>query len=71
MHECSVRQRTGPLNRPCFMEDSWFKSYRSRDLTGELPIVIFFNFGWGNVTDGLQQSVVVKPGQLFKCGQFQ
>ena len=43
------------------MEPSWFKSDRSIGLTGELPIVVFLSFGRGNVTDGLQQSVMVKP----------
>ena len=44
------------------MEASWFKSERSSGLTGDLPIVVFLSFGRGNVTDGLQQSVMVKPG---------
>jgi hypothetical protein len=35
-----------------------------------LPIVIFLSFGRGNVTDELQQSMVVEPGFLFKRGQL-
>jgi hypothetical protein len=48
------------------MKAGWFKSFRCGGLTGELPIVIFFGFGRGNVADGLQQSVVVDlPLQCF------
>ena len=46
------------------MEASWFKSDHSSGLTGELPIVIFCSFGRANVTDGLQQSVMVNHDAL-------
>lgn len=52
------------------MEPSWFKSDRSIGLTGELPIVVFLSIGVGNVTDGIQQSVMVKPLHPFKRGQL-
>jgi len=36
-----------------------------------LAIVIFFSFGRGNIVDGFQQSVVVKPRHPFQRSKFQ
>ena len=52
------------------MEARWVKSNRYDGLTGQLPMVIFFSFGRGNISDGLKQSVVVKLGHPFKRSKF-
>ena len=53
------------------MEAVWFKSGPHRGgLTGELPVVVCLSFCRRDVSDGLQQSVMVEPGHPFQGGQF-
>lgn len=52
---------------PGFEEAHWVKSGCQRGgLTGELAVVVRFSFCRRDVTDGLEQAVVVAPGHPFQ-----